>query len=58
MQQNFLADMLKQSNEELAEQMRNEFDKQEEKKSIEGIILSKILRTGVIILDEGSNGYG
>ena len=34
LQQNFLADILKQINEELAEQMRNEFDKQEEKKSI------------------------
>ena len=29
LQQNFLADILKQINEELAEQMRNEFDKQE-----------------------------
>jgi len=41
LQQNFLADILKQINEELAEQMRNEFDKQEEKRSIEGIILDE-----------------
>ena len=33
LQQNFLADILKQINEELALQMRNEFDKQEERKS-------------------------
>ena len=52
LQQNFLADILKQINEELAEQMRNEFDKQEEKRSIEGIILGKDPETGVIILDE------
>ena len=52
LQQNFLADILKQINEELAEQMRNEFDKQEERKSIEGITLGKDPETGVIILDE------
>ena len=48
----FLADILKQFNEELALQMRNEFDKQEERKSIEGITLGKDPETGVIILDE------
>ena len=47
LQQNFLADILKQINEELALQMRNEFDKQEE-----GITLGKDPETGVIILDE------
>mgnify|MGYP003150101082 CR=1 FL=1 len=52
LQQNFLADILKQINEELAEQMRNEFDKQEERKSIEGITIGKDPETGVIILDE------
>ena len=52
LQQNFLADILKQINEELALQMRNEFDKQEERKSIEGITLGKDPETGVIILDE------
>ena len=52
LQQNFLADILKQINEELAEQMRNEFDKQEERKSIEGITLGKDPETGGIILDE------
>ena len=52
LQQNFLADILKQINEELAKEMRNEFDKQEEKRSIEGITLGKDPITGVIILDE------
>ena len=52
LQQNFLADILKQINEELALQMRNEFDNQEERKSIEGITLGKDPETGVIILDE------
>ena len=52
LQQNFLADILKQINEELAEQMRNEFDKQEEKRSMDGITLGKDPETGVIILDE------
>jgi len=51
LQQNFLADILKQINEELAKEMRNEFDKQEER-SIEGITLGKDPETGVIILDE------
>ena len=52
LQQNFLADILKQINEELAEQMRNEFDKQDERVSIDGIFLGKNPETGVIILDE------
>ena len=52
LQQNFLADILKQINEELAKEMRNEFDKQEQKRSIEGITLGKDPETGVIILDE------
>ena len=52
LQQNFLADILKQINEELAEQMRNEFDKQDERGSIDGIFLGKNPETGVIILDE------
>ena len=52
LQQNFLADILKQINEELAKEMRNEFDKQAERKSIEGITLGKDPITGVIILDE------
>ena len=51
LQQNFLADILKQINEELALQMRNEFDKQDQR-STEGIILGKDPVTGVIILDE------
>ena len=49
LQQNFLADILKQINEELALQMQNEFDK---KRSIDGIFLGKNPETGVIILDE------
>jgi len=49
LQQNFLADILKQINEELARQMENEFDKQ---KSVDGIFLGKNPETGVIILDE------
>ena len=51
LQQNFLADILKQINEELAKEMRNEFDKQE-KRSTDGIFLGKNPDTGVIILDE------
>ena len=51
LQQNFLADILKQINEELAKEMRNEFDKQE-KRSLDGITLGKDPETGVIILDE------
>jgi len=52
LQQNFLADILKQINEELAKEMRNEFDKQRERKSIGDIQLGKNPETGVIILDE------
>ena len=52
LQQNFLADILKQINEELAKEMRNEFDKQKERKSIGDIQLGKNPETGVIILDE------
>ena len=52
LQQNFLADILKQINEELAKEMRNEFDKQRERKSIGDIQLGKDPETGVIILDE------
>jgi hypothetical protein len=52
LQQNFLADILKQINEELAREMRNEFDKQAERKSIGDIKLGKDPETGVIILDE------
>ena len=52
LQQNFLADILKQINEELAKEMRNEFDKQAERKSIGDIKLGKDPDTGVIILDE------
>jgi len=51
LQQNFLADILKQINEELAKEMRNEFDKQEQR-STEGIVLGKNPETGVILLDE------
>ena len=40
LQQNFLADILKQINEELALQMRNEFDKQQERMSIGEILPS------------------
>ena len=49
LQQNFLADILKQINEELARQMANEFDKQ---KTVGEIKLGKDPETGVIILDE------
>jgi hypothetical protein len=49
LEQNFLVDILKQINEELAKAMRSEFDKQ---KSVDGIILGKNPETGVIILDE------
>ena len=52
LQQNFLADILKQINEELAKEMRNEFDKQKERKTIGEIKLGKDPETGVIILDE------
>ena len=47
-----MADILKQINEELAKEMRNEFDKQKERKSIGDIQLGKDPETGVIILDE------
>jgi len=49
LEQNFLADILKQINEELAKAMRSEFDKQ---KSVDGIVLGRNAETGVIILDE------
>ena len=49
LEQNFLVDILKQLNKELAKQMRSEFDK---KKSTDGIQLGKNPETGVIILDE------
>ena len=52
LQQNFLADILKQINEELAKEMRNEFDKQ---KTVGDIKLGKDPETGVIILDEDPN---
>jgi len=49
LQQNFLADILKQINEELAKEMENEFDKQ---RTVGEIKLGKDPETGVIILDE------
>ena len=49
LEQNFLVDILKQLNKELAKQMRSEFDK---KKTTDGIQLGKNPETGVIILDE------
>ena len=49
LQQNFLADILKQINEELARQMSDEFEKQ---KTVGEIKLGKDPETGVIILDE------
>ena len=49
LEQNFLADILKQINEELAELMRSEFDK---KRTVGDIRLGKDPETGVIILDE------
>ena len=49
LQQNFLADILKQINEELAREMENEFDK---KRTVGDIKLGKDPETGVIILDE------
>ena len=52
LEQNFLADILQQINEELALQMRNEFDK---KTTIGDIQLGKNPETGVIILDEDPN---
>ena len=49
LQQNFLADILKQINEELAKQMSDEFEKQ---RTVGDIVLGKNPETGVIILDE------
>ena len=49
LEQNFLGDILKQLNEQLAKQMRNEFDK---KKSSTGVIVGKDEETGIIILNE------
>ena len=49
LQQNFLADILKQINEELAKQMSDEFEKQ---RVVGDIKLGKDPETGVIILDE------
>lgn len=49
LEQNFLADILKQINKELAKEMQSEFDKQ---KTIGEIKLGKDPITGVIILDE------
>ena len=49
LQQNFLADILKQINEELAKQMSDEFEKQ---RTVGDITLGKDPETGVIILDE------
>jgi hypothetical protein len=49
LQQNFLADILKQINEELAKEMSDEFEKQ---KTVGDIKLGKDPETGVIILDE------
>ena len=52
LQQNFLADILKQINEELAKEMSDEFEKQ---KVVGEIKLGKDPETGVIILDEDPN---
>ena len=49
LEQNFLGDILKQLNEQLAKQMRTEFDK---KKSSTGVIIGKDEETGIIILNE------
>jgi hypothetical protein len=49
LEQNFLADILQQINEELAELMRSEFEK---KRTVGEITLGKDPETGVIILDE------
>ena len=49
LEQNFLVDILKQLNKELAKQMRSEFDK---KKTTGEITLGKDPESGVIILDE------
>ena len=47
LEQNFLVDILKQINEELAKQMRSEFDKK-----VEGQRFGKDPTTGIILLDE------
>ena len=49
LEQDFLGDVLKQLNEQLAKQMRSEFDK---KRSGEGVITGKDEATGIIILSE------
>ena len=49
LEQNFLGDILKQLNEQLAKQMRSEFDK---KRSGTGVITGKDEETGIIILNE------
>ena len=55
LQQNFLADILKQINEELAKQMSDEFEKQ---RVVGDIKLGKDPETGVIILDEDPQWVG
>ena len=52
LEQNFLVDILKQINEQLALQMRSEFDK---KRTTGDVKLGKDPETGVIILDEDPN---
>jgi len=49
LEQNFLGDILKQLNEQLAKKMRSEFDK---KKSATGVATGKDEETGIIILNE------
>ena len=49
LEQNFLGDILKQLNEQLAKKMRSEFDK---KKSGTGVATGKDEETGIIILNE------
>ena len=49
LEQNFLTDILKQINEELAKQMSDEFKKQ---KRTGAVIFNRDEETGVIILDE------
>ena len=49
LEQDFLGDILKQLNEQLAKQMRSEFDK---KRSGTGVITGKDEATGIIILNE------
>ena len=52
--QNFLGDILQQLNEQLALQMRSEFDK---KKSVYDFKLGKDKETGITILDEEPQWY-